>query len=76
MQLCSTDINCNLKNICDIKKEPVIKYKDILSTIKITYKENGLLGFFRGMIPRTIQQAPSAAISWATYETLKNFLSK
>ena len=38
------------------------------------YKEQGLLGFTRGMTARIVYFIPSAAITWTTYEGVKLFL--
>ena len=51
-------------------------YKDIFSTIKSILQEEGLRGFTKGAIPRIMSQAPSAAISWSTYEIIKRYLTK
>ena len=66
----NANIDCNSNN------EPKIKYKNILSTIKIIYYENGFKGFFKGIMPRVFSSAPSCAISWGTYEAVKHLLSK
>lgn len=60
----------------DCQTEPNLKYKNIFSTSRIIYKEDGFLkGFFKGVTPRMISNAPSCAISWGTYEIVKHFLS-
>ena len=65
----------NFKHECTIDGN--VKYKDIVSTAKIIYKENGFLkGFLRGMLPRVICNAPCCAISWGTYEFIKYHLLK
>jgi len=56
--------------------KPAIIYTDILSTIKLIIKEEGFKGFTKGMLPRMLNQAPSAAISWSTYEIAKSHLTK
>jgi Mitochondrial carrier protein len=53
-----------------------IKYRNISESVKIIYKEEGLRGFSKGILPRLCGQAPSAATSWAAYETMKGFLEK
>lgn len=56
--------------------EPKIKYKDISSTIKYIYRENGFIkGFFKGLTPRVMSNSPACAISWGTYEVIKHILS-
>ena len=85
---CTSGVNINLKEIspsqsfystnpkpeCNVT-EPVIKYKDILSTARIIHNESGFLnGFFRGLVPRMLCNAPSCAISWGAYEFMKHSL--
>jgi hypothetical protein len=54
-----------------------IKYKNILSTMRYIYNEDGFFrGFFKGLTPRVLSTAPSCAISWVTYEAIKHLLSK
>jgi len=52
-----------------------IKYRDIMSTIRLMIREEGVRGFFRGICPRMIAQAPASAISWTTYEMMKKLLA-
>jgi hypothetical protein len=64
----------SVKHQCSVDSN--IKYKDIISTIRIIYRENGLVGgFTKGMLPRVLCNAPSAAISWGTYEIMKHILT-
>lgn len=67
-----------LKKSCHLLKETKnrIKYVDISSTIRTMFKEEGFKGFTKGLLPRILGQAPSAAVSWATYDTIQNFLLK
>ena len=61
----------------DCNTEPEIKYKNILSTVKYIYREDGFFrGFFKGLTPRIMSNAPSCAITWGTYEMVKHFLSE
>ena len=39
-------------------------------------KEEGPRGFFRGMTPRILLHAPAVAVSWTTYEFVKNLLAE
>lgn len=66
-----------LKKTCHlIKDKNKIKYIDVKSTIMTMFKEEGVKGFTKGLLPRILGQAPSAAVSWATYDTIQNFLVK
>ena len=61
----------------DCNTEPEVKYKSILSTAKYIMREDGFFkGFFKGLTPRIMSNAPSCAISWGTYELVKHFLSQ
>jgi solute carrier family 25 (mitochondrial iron transporter), member 28/37 len=38
------------------------------------WKQEGAIGFFRGVVPRVLSHTPAVAISWTTYETVKRYL--
>ena len=60
----------------DCVQDNNVKYKNILSTFKFIYKEDGFFrGFFKGLTPRIINNSPSCAISWGTYELVKHLIS-
>lgn len=40
------------------------------------YAHEGYAGFFRGITPRVLSHTPAVAISWTTYETAKEYLTK
>jgi hypothetical protein len=53
-----------------------VKYRNIMSTMKYIYRQDGFLkGFFRGLTPRIMNNSPSCAISWGTYEIIKHMIS-
>lgn len=53
-----------------------VKYRSIMSTVKYIYRQDGFFkGFFKGLTPRIINNSPSCAISWGTYEIIKHFIS-
>lgn len=41
---------------------------------KTIWVEEGVLGFWRGILPRILSHTPAVAISWTTYETAKHYL--
>jgi len=49
-----------------------VKYKDVISTVKTIYTEEGYRGFTRGMMPRAMLASMSSALSWVSYEIIKN----
>lgn len=44
--------------------------------LSATVREQGLRGLFRGGLPRMVLAAPSAAVSWGTYETVRGFIQQ
>lgn len=52
-----------------------LRYKGIMDAAKQIHAAEGAMGFFRGMVPRLLVHTPSVAISWTTYETVKDMLS-
>lgn len=53
-----------------------LKYPNALCAVKIILKEEGKLGFFKGLLPRVCYQSISTGISWMCYETIKNRMVK
>lgn len=49
------------------------QYKNVLGTAKNIIVKEGFKGFFRGATTRVGICTPAAAISWGTYESLKQF---
>jgi solute carrier family 25 iron transporter 28/37 len=43
--------------------------------VQRVWTQEGVIGFFRGAVPRILSQAPAVAISWTVYENLKNALN-
>ena len=69
--------NKKLETSIDCRSDNQIKYKNIFSTIRLIYKEDGFFkGFFKGLTPQLMRNSPSCAISWVTYEMVKHFLIK
>lgn len=52
-----------------------LRYSGIISTVRAIAREEGMVGFFRGMAPRIMIAMPSAAICWGTYECVRTSLS-
>jgi solute carrier family 25 (mitochondrial iron transporter), member 28/37 len=51
-----------------------LRYKGIVDAARQIYAVEGYAGFFRGAGPRLLVHTPSVAISWTTYETVKQAL--
>jgi hypothetical protein len=54
---------------------PVPRVRGLVGALRAIYAEEGLRGFARGVRPRLMVHTPAMGISWATYETVKRFLS-
>lgn len=51
-----------------------IKYRNFKSTALQIFKQEGLRGFVKGMLPRAMQASMSSALSWVSYEFVKHTL--
>jgi len=51
-----------------------VAYTGMLQAARALHVEEGLLGFTRGMRARVLIHAPSVAICWTTYESVKHLL--
>ena len=40
----------------------------------MVYRMTGTRGFFQGLTPRMLYQAPSTAVSWSVYEFFKYYM--
>ena len=53
-----------------------LAYTGMVQAISAIWREEGLRGFTRGMQARMLIHAPSVAICWTTYESVKSMLQK
>jgi solute carrier family 25 (mitochondrial iron transporter), member 28/37 len=53
-----------------------LRVRSAIQVAKQIWREEGLKGFSRGIIPRVLQQAPAVAVSWTAYETAKTVLTR
>jgi solute carrier family 25 (mitochondrial iron transporter), member 28/37 len=53
-----------------------VKHATFRDAARSIWKQEGIRGFFRGVIPRVLSHTPAVAISWTTYETVKEMLMK
>ena len=70
--LCPGKIDCE----CTKERQGLLKYKNSWSTGMEIYRSEGLRGFFKGLVPRSMTQSLCSAISWSTYEMLKRAMYK
>jgi hypothetical protein len=49
------------------------KYKNIVSCVRILYREEGLASFYRGILPAMAQMTPNAAVYYSVYNSLKQY---
>jgi len=52
-----------------------LSYRGALQVVRQVITEEGYAAFLRGMAPRMLVHAPAVAISWTTYESMKNLLA-
>lgn len=64
---------------CPRRGTPLVvkpKYSDFFTSVRLMYAEEGIRGFYRGLIPRAALSVPGAAMCWGTYESVKRFLAR
>jgi solute carrier family 25 iron transporter 28/37 len=49
-------------------------YQSTAQAARKIWREAGIQGYFRGVVPRVLTHSPSVAISWTTYEAAKSFI--
>jgi len=61
---------------CAKEAEMIIpRYAGGLDCLKSILRAEGVGGLFKGLTPRVVTHAPAVAISWTTYESIKNWIS-
>ncbi|GAB6026039.1 hypothetical protein CHUAL_012249 [Chamberlinius hualienensis] len=53
-----------------------IKYKGLMKTLSIVYREEGLLALYKGFVPKVLRLGPGAAILMVIYEYAYGVLQK
>jgi solute carrier family 25 (mitochondrial folate transporter), member 32 len=51
-------------------------YKNFLDVIEKTYKNEGLRGFYKGLLPCIVRVTPATCLTFLVYENLVDFLTK
>jgi hypothetical protein len=59
---------------CGFPQPSSVKYNDFINTSKSFYYEEGIRAFGKGILPRMGMNIPAVAMSWGTYEMVKNAL--
>ena len=73
LDVCKTLLNTQESAV--LKRLNQVEVRGLWNAAKTVYDLRGFRGFFQGLMPRILYQAPSTAISWFVYETFKYFLS-
>ncbi|EAW06257.1 putative mitochondrial carrier protein [Aspergillus clavatus NRRL 1] len=50
------------------------QYKSVWDAVRVIMAEEGLRGFFKGIVPNLMKVAPSMASSWLSFELTRDFL--
>jgi len=69
---CKTLLNTQEPAVLQLTKKNEVR--GIWNAVKTIYRMAGFRGFFHGLTPRVLYQAPSTAISWSVYEFFKWWL--
>jgi solute carrier family 25 iron transporter 28/37 len=67
-------VSCPRRQVPMTPRTP--KYTDFFTSVKLIHAEEGIRGFYRGLIPRAALSVPGAAMCWGTYESVKAFLAR
>jgi solute carrier family 25 folate transporter 32 len=51
------------------------EYKNVRDAVQTMAKEEGIRGFYRGIIPALLRTVPAAVLTLLTYEKMKDFLT-
>ncbi|KAH7980440.1 hypothetical protein HPB49_016201 [Dermacentor silvarum] len=53
------------------------KFRSILASVLLIAKEEGMVGYFRGLVPRMLRRTLVTAMAWSFYEQVtKGFIKK
>ena len=74
-RLQTQDILCSGNSFCKARSRSFpVKYPSFCLAVKTILSEEGLTGFYRGLLPRTLLSIPATAICWGTYEAAKSMV--
>lgn len=51
------------------------EYKNVRDAVKTIAREEGIRGFYRGLVPALLRTVPAAVLTLSSYEKMKDFLS-
>ncbi len=51
------------------------EYKNVRDAVKTIAEEEGIRGFYRGILPALLRTVPAAVLTLLSYEKIKDFLS-
>jgi solute carrier family 25 folate transporter 32 len=51
------------------------EYKNVRDAVKTIAREEGIRGFYRGIIPALLRTVPAAVLTLSSYEKMKDFLT-
>lgn len=73
LDVCKTLLNTQEPQL--LRELNTTKIVGMPESLRTVYRVAGFTGFTKGMSARIMFQAPSTAICWATYETIKNIIA-
>jgi len=72
--VCKTLLNTQEPGV--LNKIGQTEVRGLMNAAYIVWKTNRITGFYKGLTPRVLYQAPSTAISWSVYEGFKHLWMK
>lgn len=73
LDVCKTLLNTQEAAVLNTLQKSEVR--GLHTAIPTVYRVAGIRGFFRGLWPRVLYQAPATAVSWTVYEFFKQFLN-
>ena len=70
------NMNPVITNAAFFTSQSSLQANGLRDAVLVIYRLEGLKGFFKGVMPRTIFQIPGTAVSWSIYEYFKHYLKK
>ena len=70
----SSSSSSSVSSLIINKNDEIIRYNGTIDCIIKTWKNEGIRGFFRGVVPNALKVAPSAALTFVVYEETLKFV--
>lgn len=63
------------QNSQSINAKPVKQYKNVRDAVQTIFRDEGIRGFYRGIMPTLLRTVPAAVLTLSSYEKVKEHLT-